>query len=275
MSLVLLAADDEELELKAIDFLVKDRRLPFRRVVYASNGDDAVRLALDNKADVALLDIRMPGKDGLVAAAEIRASRPWTAIIFLTAYDDFEFARSALRLKAEDYLLKPVSGERFEIAMRAAILSLRDLGVARSLRPERRAEITFPRATSDIGIEEAAQDESAAILVTRFLEYIENHLTEPISLESASRIVGLSSSYFSRMFTVVTGRSFTEHLGRLRINAAMELLERRELSIKSVCAMVGYRDPNNFSTAFKRLTGYSPKEFRACRMPLVTPNDGA
>jgi two-component system response regulator YesN len=74
----------------------------------ASNGADAAEFMEFNAVDIVLTDIRMPEMDGIVLAAWIRENRPDTRIVFLTGYNDFDYAKSALKSGVEDYLLKPV-----------------------------------------------------------------------------------------------------------------------------------------------------------------------
>lgn len=72
----------------------------------AGNGDEALNRLVDFKADVILLDIRMPGQNGLEVADVIRQQAQPPAIIFCTAYDDY--ALEAFRVRAQAYLLKPI-----------------------------------------------------------------------------------------------------------------------------------------------------------------------
>lgn len=60
-------------------------------------------------ADIILLDINMPGMNGITAAEEIKRKNPEIYIVFITGYSEFEYAKKALKLGAEDYLLKPFS----------------------------------------------------------------------------------------------------------------------------------------------------------------------
>ncbi|MGB5259196.1 MAG: LytTR family DNA-binding domain-containing protein [Gammaproteobacteria bacterium] len=76
----------------------------------AANGSEAVALASDHHPDVVLMDIRMPGMDGLEAAHHLQAMEQPPAIIFTTAYNDY--ALQAFDIHAVDYLLKPVRQER-------------------------------------------------------------------------------------------------------------------------------------------------------------------
>lgn len=119
MSYKVLVADDEELERRALRCILNSAYE--LEILEASNGLEAVALAGEHRLDAAFLDIRMPGLDGIGTARELRRSRPFLPIVFLTAYDSFEYARSALRLRIDDFLLKPASAEEVKAALGRAL----------------------------------------------------------------------------------------------------------------------------------------------------------
>lgn len=104
----LLIADDEPMECDAIELLVKQAKFPLR-IIKARNGLEAVQFFRQHGPDIIFLDIRMPGMDGLEAARLIRSEKADIPIVFLTAWSTFEFAQQAVRLQANEYLVKPVS----------------------------------------------------------------------------------------------------------------------------------------------------------------------
>jgi DNA-binding NarL/FixJ family response regulator len=85
----------------------------------ASDGGEAVRLAEAHHPDVILMDLRMPGVDGVAATADLRQRLPGTRVLVLTTYADDAAILSALRAGAVGYLTKDASAEQIETAIRA------------------------------------------------------------------------------------------------------------------------------------------------------------
>jgi CheY-like chemotaxis protein/AraC-like DNA-binding protein len=119
----ILVADDEEFERRALRHILGGSGLADLEVVEASNGREAVEAVRAGRFDAVFLDIRMPGTDGIEAARAIREASPGLPIVFLTAHDRFDYARSALRLRVEDFLLKPASAPEVLAALERALAS--------------------------------------------------------------------------------------------------------------------------------------------------------
>lgn len=83
-----------------------------------------------------------------------------------------------------------------------------------------------------------------------------------ISLDKISRDIHLNPIYFSKIFKEETGDSPINYLIGIRLCKAKELLDKGELTIKEVAAMVGYDDPYYFSKLFKKYYGCSPSEYK-------------
>lgn len=99
-------------------------------------------------------------------------------------------------------------------------------------------------------------------LVVRAQSYIQENFQRDLSLDEVSRQMDLSPYYFSKLFKEETGSNFVEYVTNLRIGKAKELLVNDSLSMKEICAAVGYSDPNYFSRIFKKNTGVTPTEYR-------------
>jgi two-component system response regulator AlgR len=116
----ILIADDEAPARSRLRDVLDDLRpaLPSTVVGEAASGAEVLARVQDTEVDVVLLDIRMPGMDGLECASHLRALPAPPAVIFTTAYQ--EHALAAFDLEAVDYLLKPVRAERLGAALARA-----------------------------------------------------------------------------------------------------------------------------------------------------------
>lgn len=101
----LIVVDDDRLVVDSLKIILGAQ--PQIEVVgTGANGNDAVALYAEHAPDIALLDIQMPGRDGLSAAREILGRDPAARVVFLTTFSDDEYIVSALKLGARGYLIK-------------------------------------------------------------------------------------------------------------------------------------------------------------------------
>ena len=113
-TLKLLIADDEPLAAERLQLMLAQCS-GVDLMGTASDGDSAVRMAEALAPDLLLLDIEMPGLDGIDVARALASRRPSPAVIFITAFD--QFAVAAFEVEAVDYLMKPVNPERLKRAL--------------------------------------------------------------------------------------------------------------------------------------------------------------
>ena len=104
----IVVADDEEELLDDVCTLIDWEKIGFRLVGRANNGLDALQLVEQLEPDLLLTDIQMPFIKGTDLARQVRELQPLIHIAFLTGYDDFEYARSAIECQVISYLLKPI-----------------------------------------------------------------------------------------------------------------------------------------------------------------------
>ncbi len=103
-----LLVDDEEV-IHVIMKKINWEGLGFSVVGYANNGIKAFEMVEEFQPDVVMTDIKMPFMDGMELANRIKAEYPATRILFFTGFDEFEYAKGAIHLEAEGYILKPVN----------------------------------------------------------------------------------------------------------------------------------------------------------------------
>ncbi len=120
MTLRVLIVDDEELARLRLRGLLGECADPPTRVIgEAANASQAQVVLATQPCDLVLLDIRMPGRDGMLLADELRRAKPAPAVVFVTAHADH--ALRAFELDAVDYLTKPVRRERLQAALQRVV----------------------------------------------------------------------------------------------------------------------------------------------------------
>jgi DNA-binding NarL/FixJ family response regulator len=143
-SIRVLIADDHPLVRLGMDAMLRTQ--PDIHVVgHAVDGEEAVRQAHITRPDVILLDVRMPGKDGLTALLEIKQTLPAAHCVMLTSFDEAQLVLQAVKSGAEGFLLKDISPDELLRAIRAVYAGHGALGPA-ATRQLIHAYQTFPAA---------------------------------------------------------------------------------------------------------------------------------
>lgn len=104
-----LLVDDEEEVVQVIMKKINWEGLGFSVIGYANNGVKALEMVEEYQPDIVMTDIKMPYMDGMELANRIKAEFPATRILIFTGFDEFEYAKEAVHLEVEEYILKPVN----------------------------------------------------------------------------------------------------------------------------------------------------------------------
>lgn len=107
----ILLADDEKYDRETLNHIIKESFPDELDVYEARNGREAIELSESIRPDIVIMDIKMPGIDGIQALKEINTTLPNLYSIILTAYDYFDFALEAVKINVKEYLLKPFTKE--------------------------------------------------------------------------------------------------------------------------------------------------------------------
>lgn len=114
----IILVDDEEEVRKGIIRKIDWAAAGFQVVGDAENGEDALEKIENLEPDVVLTDIRMPYMDGLVLTEKIRQKYPSIKVLIFSGYDDFEYAKRAIKLNVTEYILKPVNVEELTLILK-------------------------------------------------------------------------------------------------------------------------------------------------------------
>lgn len=245
--LKVLVVDDEEMVRRGIVLGVDWAARGCVLAGEAASGEEGLAAAERYSPNLIITDVRMPRMDGIEMLSRLRERDSRAHVILLTAYSDFAYAQSALRLGADAYLLKPFRNEE----LIAAIDKVR----------QKERELTDPAPALPL----VKGDKSKYVL--QALQYIARHYAdEDISITAVAQELKVSEGHLSHVFKKETGYTVINYLTQYRIHRAMELLRDCRRKVYEVAGEVGYRDVTYFGSTFKKLVGMSPSEYQdRCR----------
>lgn len=266
----ILIAEDELIERMVLKKTLEKRLGDQCEVLEAENGTQALEIFRSTDIHIVILDIEMPGIKGIQVAEIMRKEKQGFCIIFLTAYDKFEYAKKAIAVRAMDYLLKPYSErELLSVVEEAIHLSEKYEKIHIETESEDEVEeldLSLMEEYSQINMVDKETEEIPLsrlnVLVTMIEEYIKKNFMNDISMQDAARSVNYSEAYFSKMFKQQYGLNFTAYLAEYRMEEAKKLLRQPTVSVKDVGVRVGYPDSNYFARVFRRMYGLTPSEYR-------------
>ena len=236
-----LIVDDEITVLQGLKNLFDWEKNGYIITGEAMDGISALNLALEIKPDIVLMDINMPLMSGLDVVSRIKESLPRTVIIMISGYSDSHYMRQAIRHGVFDYILKPIIFDDLSEALERARMHI--FGENRNESVE-------------------AQPEQDKTVIQQLVSYINNHISEGVSLKVLSNMFHMNPNYISQYFKNETGMNYSAYLLMLRINKAKNLLMNSDRSVAEVAQMTGFKDYRLFSRTFKQETGLTPSQYR-------------
>lgn len=241
-----VVAEDEERTRDYLSRKVAELDPNFIHAASAADGEEAVELVERYIPDLLITDIKMPVLDGLALVERIRSTNADMRVLIVSGYSEFEYARRAIELGVDDYLLKPIDPE----ALRSRLRTIR-------IRLESSAGIV----DGEYGLASIGSREED--LVKAINVYLRENFRQPYSLEKLAASFGCKAAYLLRLYNKITGSTPTQEIIKLRIEKAKRLLVGHpDLEIKQIAFAVGYEDPLYFSRVFRRETGRAPTAFR-------------
>ncbi|MDE7178323.1 MAG: response regulator [Lachnospiraceae bacterium] len=117
----IMLADDEGIVIDSLKFIIEKEFGDSCAVEFAKTGRSVIELAENYRPDIAIMDIQMPGINGIEAMREIRATNQSVVFIVMSAYDKFDYAKEAIRLGVLEYITKPMEKTRIVAALKKAM----------------------------------------------------------------------------------------------------------------------------------------------------------
>ncbi len=259
----ILIAEDEQLERAALAQALTEAFSGTCEILMAENGLEALSLAETFSPSLLLMDIDMPGLNGLEAARQIKQKLPRCKLIFLTAYSSFEYAQTAISIGTVEYLLKPLADAEL-VRTVGIVLTQLETELTRDARASYVESLPPVSPDSQGSQEELAPPEDLRLIPIRqaIETYLHQHFNENLSLSSVAENMHYSENYFSKLFKKCFHTNFVTFLANVRIEKACDLLRNPLVRVKDVSRMAGFRDANYFTKVFRQQCGMTPSEYR-------------
>jgi YesN/AraC family two-component response regulator len=235
---ILIADDEAEIRNGLCNFFPW-KSVGFQLAGQAKNGQEAYEILKHRQVDILLCDIKMPVLSGLDLAKRLYEEKNPTQIIFMSAFNDFLFAKQAMEYGVRSYILKSIHYDDLIVT----------LSKIRQELDASRQPVPGPSLTY-----------CEKIVATIKCHVAEHYATA--TLEDITAKLHMSTDYISKFFKRYAGVNFSEYLLKVRMEKARELLRDITYKTYEVSDLVGYSNQFNFSRAFKNYYGKSPREFR-------------
>ncbi|MBF0511682.1 MAG: response regulator [Candidatus Omnitrophica bacterium] len=228
---ILIVDDNEDLRSEIKDFLDEYETLE------AQTGEGALAvLCRAHDIGLVILDVMMPGMSGLDALFEIKKNDPHVKVIILTGHSSKDVAIEALKLRADDYIEKPIDIRKF----REAVESLMGMHA-----PE-------PEICS--------LDIKGKML--RVKKFIENNRFKKVGLHEAADCVRMSPKYLSRVFKKEMKVGFNKYKLQVKLDQAKDLLTKSGYTVSQISDKLGYENAESFIRQFKKAVRKTPAQYR-------------
>lgn len=212
----------------------------------------------------------MPFMDGLELCAEARKLIPSVRLILLTAYSEFSYARKAIQVQADDYLLKPVELDEFQRVMDRIVSILNHQEEERKSRQRRLeqyrsnpqgGQLMLKELLSDMTDESQTDTQEERGLVQETMAIIRREYARDLSLASLADRLHVSKGYLSTLFKKEMSVSVMQYITMMRMQKAQQLLSETSLRISEVAEAVGFHDVSYFGLTFKKTFGMTPAHY--------------
>lgn len=257
----ILVVDDERIERDGIRFLIKTNNINLS-VEEAENGEKALEIMRNSSVDILFTDIKMPLMGGLELAAKARILNPDLKIILFSAYGEFEYAKEAIKLDVDYYILKPVNVEEFIKTISDVIEECMELQ-KKKVNEEMLLQV-YQKTISHEEMKFKTGPVSANYkgAVSKVIDIIREEYAHDLSLEYLAEKVFLTPGYLSSLFRKVTGQSTVSYITNYRLEEAKKLLTNTNMKIVDISKSVGYLNTSYFCSLFKSYYGVPPGQYR-------------
>lgn len=245
----LLIVDDEPNILEGVKRLLDWENLGVRRIFTAGTSLEVMSHIIDWKPDICLVDVKIGSDMGYELIGCLVGLGIHSNYIMMSGYDDFQYAREALRCGAFDYLLKPVAAGELEICVRKVIVER-----LHGTLPEAKKRHCDPVLRTEY--------EAMSPLIHKIVLMVAAEYADHVSLKEIADKFRMNPTYLGQIFIKETEMKFSEYLMRYRLFMAKAQIINSDEKIAAIAASVGYTNMNHFYQQFNQHYHTTPSEMR-------------
>lgn len=222
----------------------------------AENGAIGLEKIINLNPDLVITDIKMPIMNGIDMIKKAKEKVDFETFI-LSSYDDFSYAKQAIDLRVQDYILKPIDEEY----LTKSLIKFKSFYKEKKIVDKIKNSFDTNQKVELINMEHYKSNYIYDKYTKIMIEYIISNYNKKISIEDLSYKLGISVSYLSRKFKSETLQTFHDFLNKYRIQKSITFLEEGKYKVYEISDMVGFGEYKHFSTVFKKYMSYSPSDY--------------
>lgn len=220
----------------------------FRIGKEVANGLEAVEWVKEHSVDVIFTDIRMPFMNGIEMMKQIQREHSDILFVFVSSYNEFEYAREGLRMGAVDYLVKPLEEKDVEGV-------LKRLQTVLSNQSKDQAILLLQKfVQQEVNWEEP--------ILQNMCKIFDAHKDKNLTLEEVALELNLSKDYLGKLVKSYTGMGFRALYNGYKMEYAKPFIKSGKYKVYEISEMLGYTSADYFTQLFKNSTGMTPAEYK-------------
>jgi two-component system, response regulator YesN len=229
----ILIADDEEMIRYSIISMINEIDIRIEKIKEASDGEEMINISKKFFPDLIFVDIKMPKINGLNAIKECQTFLKNTKFIIISSYEDFGFAKEAIKLGVNEYLLKPVKPEELKESIEKTIEEFKGNSIHENYE-----------------------------LIEQVKSFVEKNYMKNLGIAQIAYKLNITPNYLSCIFHKKTGIKFIKYLTDIRMRKSLEYLKIPGIKIYQVSQKVGFQNSKYFTKIFLKYYNCIPSEYQ-------------
>jgi two-component system response regulator YesN len=218
----------------------------------AADGRTGLQNIASLQPDIVLTDVKMPRMNGIDMVQELR-SQGWDGeVIFISAYQEIALIKKALKLRAVDYIFKPIDNEELLNVCRTVIHRIEE---------KQRIQEIFSRSSQTAWREVVKSPEPNLSIMQALKEEIYRNIKNT-TIDSLAEKMGMSRAKLTRTIKQISGETVNGFIVKIRLHIACALLRETSFKVHEIAAQVGFQDSRYFARLFRKAMGALPTEYR-------------